>query len=386
MKFKLVTVFGLALFLLLAQFAIVSAEDGNQLFLQGLKEYYLGAYSKAIISFDKVLDWNNDHVDALYYQTLSYIELNNVTKARENISQLEALGYQFGLIHWKLGTIYLNKEGQFDSPFYNEAKKELEKAHELGINSPQFHSDLAMAYQGLGDLKKAAREYGKALSKGGEIGDYINLAALYKETGQLDKAINTYKQALNLNPDNTSIYLNLGNIYLQKGNYDSAIEVLKEGVALDPSFVAIRSKLATAYYEKGNFEKAKEQFNKVIKQNNNIYEAYYYLGEIYYNVENNVQKAIYYYNEATKKNPDYVKAYIALGNIYINQDNTYKAIAQYTTAIEKNQNYPDGHYHLAVAYHKLGMKEAAVAELRKTLHLNPDYQAARDLLSELTKE
>ena len=42
------------------------------------------------------------------------------------------------MIHWKLGELYLNKDQTYDSPFYNEARKELEKAKSLGISSARL--------------------------------------------------------------------------------------------------------------------------------------------------------------------------------------------------------------------------------------------------------
>jgi tetratricopeptide (TPR) repeat protein len=387
MKVNVMVVPGLVFLMVLLQFAYLSAQDGNQLLLQGLNGYFSANYEQSVQTLEQVLEIDEENLDALYYQTLSYIKLNNVTGVRENISRLDSLGYQFGFIHWKLGKVYLNEEGQFDSPFYNEARKEFEKASELGIDSPRFHSDLGMAYQGLGELNKAAEEYSKALDQNAEIGDYINLAALYKETGQLEKAISAYQEALKINPtDNPSIYLNLGNIYLQLKDYDSAIDILEKGVAIDPGFVAIKDRLALAYYRRGDYIAARERYLKIIKQNDNLYEPYYYLGDISYHLEGNIQEAVYYYNEAIRRNPDYVKAYLALGNIYLKQENPYKAIAQFTTAIEKNCNYPDGHYYLALAYYELDMTEAAIAELRKTLHLTSDYQEAEELLTRITGE
>ena len=74
-------------------------------------------------------------------------------------------GYEFARIHWEIGKLYLNKEGYYDSALFSEAKNELEKASMLGVDSPEFHSDLASAYQGLNLYEKAIKEYEKAYEK-----------------------------------------------------------------------------------------------------------------------------------------------------------------------------------------------------------------------------
>lgn len=380
-------VFSLVLIILVVLTQPLSANEQNpdQLFLKGLAAYYHSDYEQALNLFDDVLALTQYHQDTLYYQTLAQIKLNNIVEAKKNIAILKQHGYEFGYLYWKLGTVYLNKDQQFDSPFYNEARLELEKAQMLGINSSALYSDLAMAYHGLGNLEMAAEKYRIALSQGGTTADYINLASIYKEMGQIDQAIEIFNTALTLKED-MSIYLSLGNLYLQKEDYASAVKILEKGQELNPLFIPVTSRLAQAYYYYGNISKAKGEFTRIINEKPDNYRAYYYLGEISVKYEEDIPRAIYYYNEAIKYNPDYVKAYIAVGNIYLEQGNNYKAIAQYTSAIEKNPNYPDGHYYLALVYYRLNMKEAAIAELRKTLHLNPNFKDARAVLSKLQED
>ena len=61
-------------------------------------------------------------------------------------------------------------------------------------------------------------------------------------------------------------------------------------------------------------------------------------------------------------------------------------MAQYLKALEYNPEYPDAHFRLALAYIQMGMKEAAIEELRKTLHLDSSNNEARLLLNRLQGE
>ncbi|MFW6287173.1 MAG: tetratricopeptide repeat protein [bacterium] len=383
MKRRFIFAFVLTIFLL-SSAMMVSAND--ELLIEGITYYYNGSYDQAITSFDTYID-NDDAitVDALYYQTLAYLKLNQVVDAKANISLLSEMGYSFGLIHWELGELYLNESGYYDSPFYNEAKKELEKARQLGIESAGLHSDLATAYQGLGNFEKAAEEYELAISKGA-ISDYINLGSLYMEIGNLDSALNVYKKAIEENPDSPSIYINMGDIYLQKKQYEEAINILNQGTELDNTLIGLQTKLAKAYYFNEEYEKAKSIFTSIINDRPNIYEAYYYLAEIYNKVEGNTELAINYYQQAVSYNRNYVKAYLELGDIYLDHDENYKAMSQYLKALESNPDYPDAHYHLALAYRAMNMKQAAIEELRKTLHLDSSHNEARLLLNKLRAE
>ncbi len=372
--------------MMLFSFSVIVSAD-NDVLIEGISNYYSGDYNQTIEKLDEFLKGDNQYdVDALYFQTLAYIHLNQVTNAKENMKILNDNGYSFGIINWKLGKLYLNENGYYDSPFYNEAKRELELAKQLGISSAGLHSDLATAYQGLGNFDKAAAEYEQAINKGAVLGDYINLAALYKEIGKLDPALTIYKKAIEEDPNNASIYSNMGDIYLEKEQYQEAIDILNRGVKLNNSLLALKTKLANAYYHNRDYEMAKKHYTDVINTNANIYQGYYYLGEIYYKVEKNIELAINYYEQAVSYNRNYVKAYLSLGDLYLDQDETYKAMAQYLKALESNSNYPDAHYRLALAYQKMNMKQAAIEELRKTLHLDSSNNDARLLLNKLQAE
>lgn len=361
--------------------------DTTDNFLNGLNNYYRGNYKEAVTELERVLSEKEIEssllIDSIYYQTLSYIELYSVEQAQSNIEKLRERGYQFGLLYWRLGTVFLNKKRKFDSPFYKEARIQLLRAKALGIDSPSFHRDLSLAYRGLGQYEEAIQQYKLSLTPESTAGNYLDLALLYQEVEQPENAISSYKKALDINSDKVSSYLNLGRIYLEQKQFQEAVKTLKQGVEINPSFEALRFELGRAYYLNEEFEQAKQQFEKVVENNKNNYRAYYFLGQISVN-NNRIQTAVNYFNEAVKYNPDYADAYIALGDLFVKQEKYYQAISEYSTAIEKNKTYPKSHYHLALVYIKLDMKEAAVAELRRTIHLHSDHSEARKLLDELT--
>ena len=384
---KLILITILSLLLLITMSYGIQA-DSTDIFLNGINQYYQKNFEKAIKTFDQYLENKSRHflkVKTLYYQTLSFIELNQVIKTKNNIKKLKQLGYEFGYLYWKLGEIYLNQENQFDSPFYSEALKQFKQAHDLGINSYLFQKDLAICYQGLGKNKKAATAYKQALKNNNTVEDYINLANLYKKIDNNTEAIKYYEKTLSLDSNQESVYLNLGNIYFNTEKYNKSINVYKKGLKINPSLVTMRFKLAKAYYYIQDFSRAKKEFEQVVTANNNYYRAYYFLGQIMYN-QKQYKNAINMYEKCIEVNQKYAKAYLGLGNIYLKQKNFYKAVANFSSAIDKNKNNPDGHYYLALAYNKLNMKDAAVAELKTTLHLDSDFKPARKLLNQLMED
>lgn len=384
-------VIGLLLVVVVISFNITIEAQTDQIDLlgQSIKSYHLNNYGEAQelinqINLDELT--TSAKIDTLYYRTLIELALGNVSKGKEHLNQLNNMGYDFGMIHYELARIYMNTYNNFDSAYYQTALEEFKKARALGVNSAQFHRDYAMAHIGLNNREDAVKELELAVSKNGTITDYLNIANMYKELNNYSKAEENYRKILDRDSKNINAISELGDVLIQQNKYTQATIILQKGIQVNPESVIMNYKLGQAYYLNKEYDNAEKYLLKVVDLKNNNYSALYYLGKTYEQKED-FQNAKYYLNEATKFNPNYAQAYIALGDINLKQENNYQAIANYSTAIEKNPNYPEGHFHLALAYYQADMKEAAISELRKTLHLsNNEHSRAQELLDRLQEE
>lgn len=67
-----------------------------------------------------------------------------------------------------------------------------------------------------------------------------NLAFAYGAAGEIDKAIDHYRIALLLEPDNAATHLNLGVIYIGRGYVNEAAGEFEEALRIDPALVQAR--------------------------------------------------------------------------------------------------------------------------------------------------
>ncbi|MFC1710147.1 tetratricopeptide repeat protein [Patescibacteria group bacterium] len=77
-------------------------------------------------------------------------------------------------------------------------------------------------------------------------------------------AVQSYSQAIALDPINPNLRIALGGIYYALGDYDSAIETFRLAVIAKPDLPNSHYNLAVAYREKGEIDKAIEQMTIVL--------------------------------------------------------------------------------------------------------------------------
>jgi len=77
-------------------------------------------------------------------------------------------------------------------------------------------------------------------------------------------AIQTYAQAVALDPTNPALRINFGGVYYALGKYDDAIETFKLAVLAKPDLANAHYNLAIAYREKKDYDNAISQMNAVL--------------------------------------------------------------------------------------------------------------------------
>ncbi|XP_065796535.1 Bardet-Biedl syndrome 4 protein isoform X2 [Muntiacus reevesi] len=111
---------------------------------------------------------------------------------------------------------------------YNEAAKLNQKDWEICHN-------LGVCYIYLKQFDKAQDQLLNALHLNRHDLTYIMLGKIFLLKGDLDKAIEIYKKAVEFSPENTELLTTLGLLYLQLGIYQKAFEHLGNTLTYDPT-------------------------------------------------------------------------------------------------------------------------------------------------------
>lgn len=85
------------------------------------------------------------------------------------------------------------------------------------------------------------------------------------KNGYFDKAVNLYKQALQINPDNTDANLNLAKTYRLNNDYKNAIPYFEKACAIESDDLELKTILGECYKYNGEYNKALNKFNEVLQ-------------------------------------------------------------------------------------------------------------------------
>ncbi|NIT61873.1 MAG: tetratricopeptide repeat protein [Aliifodinibius sp.] len=229
-----------------------------------------------------------------YYQTGTRLKPDNpyarmhlgimyqiLNKIAESVYELQQ-AYQLGLGEFSVVYNLANGWYKLDNitAALNLLDKEIEGAKIEGRDLAKLHNLRGGIYSSQDRPKDAYLDFQKAVEISPDEAEFfIDLGDFYFEQGELERAINSYQQALNTDDPPGRIYKRIGLAQLGLGNWNAAITALEKAKTVgEASFY----ELGLAYYELYDNEKAIENFALELVQDGPAKaEANYYLGFIY---------------------------------------------------------------------------------------------------------
>jgi len=213
-----------------------------------IDRYRSGKFGEAETLCRQVLAVQPQHADALHVLGLIAHETGHFDAAVKLYDRAIALSHGNAQYHASRGRALA-------------ALKRSEEARQSYRQAIEFNPGLGNAYHGLGMLDYAQRDYaGAAWNFQAEIvcapdwyAGHAQLANTLFQMDQVDAAIESYRRALALNPNDASTHSNLGLALQDLDLLDEAIEHCERAIALQPDFPSAHNHLALALLRKGDF-------------------------------------------------------------------------------------------------------------------------------------
>jgi len=247
---------------------------------------------------------------------------------------------------------------------------------------------------------------------------YNNLGIAYSDAKLYDKAINSYKKALELNPYFAKAHANIGTLYATVKNYQKSLVEIKSALKLNPNIPGAQFNLGLLYYKIGLLDEAIIQYEKAVRINPEheeyrralseakrekelmikevtnpeisekiklkISNNYNNLGvmelieKMYGDAEISLRKALLY-------SPENKMAKLNLANIYFLKGDLDNSISEYESVIKSEPNLYKAYWNLGLIYKAKGDKVKASEILNKLLKISPNNQAILKEIEALSK-
>jgi Tfp pilus assembly protein PilF len=133
----------------------------------------------------------------------------------------------------------------------------------------------------------------------------INMGVIQFRNGDYHRAIQYFKKALKIDPDNVSIYLNIGTAYGELNNC-KGLKYYKKALKLSPQNYNIAFRIAILYMKLKQNKEAEKYFLNALNRSQNNTLILAGVGEFYCQSED-YSKGIFYLKQAQKQSPNNIK-------------------------------------------------------------------------------
>lgn len=160
----------------------------------------------------------------------------------------------------------------------------------------------------------------------------------------------------------------LGIIHHIDGKFNNAIESFEEALKINPNYTEATLNLAVLYNDLGEYKKAKELYGRIRKRGpspdldpilkGKIANMHAFLGDTYRGVGKYIE-AIEEYKKSLKICPTFVDIQTKLGISYRENNQKDQSLKELSQAIKKNPNYTPAQIQLGVSLYAAGQKQKA---------------------------
>jgi arylsulfatase A-like enzyme/Flp pilus assembly protein TadD len=204
----------------------------------------------------------------------------------------------------------------------------------------------------------------------------VNLANAYRQIGRDDEALVGFRRFLELDAKNSQVRYATAEILLDRGELDEAEQQLRQALALEPKLAAARNALGVVALRRGDLGGAEREIRAAIAQKPDVRLAHYNLA-LLAEEQGDFRRAIAEYTREIELHTNSYKAAFNLGRLYERMGDRRAQIEAYRKAIEANPGFAEGHLFLAKLYLDLGQNlDEAVRLARRGIELSPGSEYA----------
>jgi len=252
----------------------------------------------------------NAEAERLFEQAVAAYDSNDLGRAETMAARSVAVKKNHA------GALHLQGILQYRQGNRQRAKELVSKAIQLKhLELSRFFNTLFVIAKSEGENKEAVRFAEAALKLAPRSFEVMhNLAELFKDRREYDKALSWIQKAVDANPRHAPSFITLAYVLNSLNRQSEAFAACQKAEALGVSDDALLLSLATQYVQSGDHDKGMDIIHLAVKKNPQNAEAQHYLGELNRQFGRLDQAEVYYRN-ALQLQPDLPEAWASIAMI-----------------------------------------------------------------------
>jgi tetratricopeptide (TPR) repeat protein len=361
--------------------AAIQADPGNKYSYlnRGFSYYKLMDSSRALQDYQKVLRIDPDY--SMAYNDIGLIFFDNgasgYPRALENFNVAVTKDTRNKYPYFNKGRIYANT-GRYD-----DAIRELNTAISLDSNFTEAYNLSGTAYSHKEDYRSAIRNYTHAIRLDpGNKYYHRDRGYCYQKIQDEESALLDFNQALKLDPKFAGVYNDIGTIffgrqYRDTANIQKAMDNYTQSIRFDPGLIYPYYNRGLLQYNRKNYAAAIQDFTRTLQIDSNYLDASYRRGLAYF-YKPDYALAMNDFNRALRSHPRHEYALQYLGKAYAQTKAFAKAVETFNKVLAINGQNIDAQLDKAFAYYNGGKPDEALESFTRIIQNAPDNLTARN--------
>ncbi len=235
---------------------------------------------------------------------------------------------------------------------------------------------LARLYRQNGQLDKAVRLIARGLEiDPSSASEHNHLGAVYQQLGHLHEAQQFFKSALEQDANYVEAYLGLGSVFQAMGETEEAEACFRQALRINPDFAEANINLGLLLRQRAQYGEAETVLRRAVVSAPQMAEAHNNLGVVLHE-QKRFKEAFMAFKSALEQDPDNADAYNNMGTIFSDQNQTDAALACYGKALALKTTYAEAYNNRGSVYQNLGNLNGAEEDFRRAIELKPGFLIA----------
>ncbi|MDP2726724.1 MAG: tetratricopeptide repeat protein, partial [Dehalococcoidia bacterium] len=267
---------------------------------------------------------------------------------------------------------------------YQEALQIYQKAAVLNPQEATYQRNIGVVLARLGKAQDAQEALQKSLYlfHANYADAHYELGMVLMQQGQAERALESYRRAVELAPQQALYRFELAQAYKKLGQYSEAMEQIRQAVNLEEGFAQGFHELGLLYSLQGWHEEAVAEHQRALAVQPANPSFRYHLGTALA-ASGRLEEAAAEFEEAVRLDPGLASALDQLGLIHLQQRHHQEARAAFQRAVELEPKSADYRHNLALALAQMGDFSQASREMEEALTLEDDNGAWHSQLGDI---